>query len=142
MNIKFENSLRFAQALDRKDPLKNFRKKFHIPNTNGNPAIYFVGNSLGLQPKSTKIFINEELQDWAKLAGEGHLNSRRPWLYYHKFAKKALAQITGAKPGEVVAMSQLTVNLHLMMVTFYRPDAKRFKIVTEDGAFPSYQYAF
>lgn len=142
MNIEFENSLRFANALDRSDELRRFRNQFHIPKHNKKPAIYFIGNSLGLQPKKTKTLLLEELADWASLGGEGHLNSRRPWLYYHKFTKKALAQLTGAKTSEVVAMNQLTVNLHLMMVSFYRPEGKRFKILTEAGAFPSDQYAF
>jgi kynureninase len=139
--MKYENSLSFARKMDRLDPLKSFRSKFHIPKVNGKPSLYFTGNSLGLQPRSTQKFINQELKDWADLGVEGHLHSQRPWLYYHKFSKKALAQIVGAKPTEVVAMNQLTINLHLMMVSFYRPDAKRFKIITEGGAFPSDQYA-
>jgi kynureninase len=142
MSIEFQNSLSFARALDRNDELRLFRNQFHIPKHKGKSAIYFTGNSLGLQPKATKQFLLEELSDWATLGGEGHLNARRPWLYYHKFTKKALAQLTGAKVSEVVAMNQLTTNLHLMMVTFYRPDAKRYKILTEAGAFPSDQYAF
>jgi kynureninase len=140
--MKFENDIRFAKELDKKDPLKNFRKEFHIPKVNGKTSIYLTGNSLGLQPKQAKKFVNEELDDWAALGVEGHLHSRRPWLYYHKFTKKALAGIVGAKPSEVVAMNQLTVNLHLMMVSFYRPTVSRFKIITEAGAFPSDQYAF
>jgi len=140
--MKYENSLSFARKLDRLDPLKSFRSKFHIPNVNGKPSLYFAGNSLGLQPKTTQKFISEELKDWAGLGVEGHLHSRRPWLYYHKFSKKALAQIVGAKTSEVVAMNQLTINLHLMMVSFYRPTSKRFKIITESSAFPSDQYAF
>ncbi|HEY3405891.1 MAG TPA: kynureninase [Ohtaekwangia sp.] len=140
--MKYENSLAFARKLDQLDPLKSFRSKFHIPRVKGKPALYFTGNSLGLQPRSTQKFLNEELKDWAELGVEGHLHSRRPWLYYHKFSKKALANIVGAKPVEVVAMNQLTINLHLMMVSFYRPTAERFKIITEGGAFPSDQYAF
>ncbi len=139
--IKFENSLRFARQSDRNDPLREFRNHYHIPTANGKKAIYFIGNSLGLQPKSTKSIIQEELHDWATLAGEGHLHARRPWLYYHKLSKKYLAGITGAKPSEVVAMNQLTVNLHLMMVSFYRPTKERNKIITEAGAFSSDQYA-
>lgn len=139
--MKFENSPAFAKKLDREDELKSFRSKFHLPRVNGKPAIYFTGNSLGLQPKSTKKMVDEELEDWAKLGVEGHIDSRRPWLYYHKFAKKALAQIVGAKATEVVAMNQLTVNLHLMMVSFFKPTKDRFKIITEHGAFPSDQYA-
>jgi len=140
--MTFENSLSFAKKLDKADPIKSFRTQFEIPTINGKKAIYFTGNSLGLRPKATKTFVNEELQDWARLGVEGHLHSRRPWLYYHKFTKKALAGIIGAKPLEVVAMNQLTVNLHLMMVSFYRPTKERFKIITEAGAFSSDQYAF
>lgn len=140
--MQFENSLAFARKQDRLDPLKKFKNQFHIPKVNGKASIYFTGNSLGLQPKTTKKFIVEELDDWATLGVEGHVHSRRPWLYYHKFAKKNLAALTGAKPSEVVAMNQLTVNLHLMLVTFYRPTATRFKILTESGSFSSDQYAF
>ena len=140
--MKFQNTLSFAKQLDRTDPLKSFRSKFYIPNVNGKPSIYFTGNSLGLQPKSTKKFVVDELEDWAKLGVEGHIHSRRPWLYYHKFTKKGLALLTGAKPSEVVAMNQLTVNLHLMLISFYKPTASRFKIITEAGAFSSDQYAF
>jgi kynureninase len=141
-SMKFQNTLSFAKQLDRNDPLKSFRSKFHIPLVKGKPSIYFTGNSLGLQPKTTKKFILEELEDWSKLGVEGHIHSRRPWLYYHKFSKKALAALTGAKPSEVVAMNHLTVNLHLMLITFYRPTSTRFKIITEAGAFSSDQYAF
>ncbi len=140
--MQFENSLQFARTLDRNDPLKSYRSKFHIPVINGKTAIYFTGNSLGLQPKSTKKMVCEELEDWAKLGVEGHLNSRRPWLEYHKFTKKALALVAGAKPVEVVAMNQLTVNLHLLMISFYTPTLKKFKILTEQGAFSSDQYVF
>ncbi len=139
--MNFENSLAFAKKMDREDSLASFRKRFHIPKHQGKPSLYFVGNSLGLQPKDTKTYVNEELADWANLAVEGHFNSRRPWLYYHKFSKQALAKIVGAKPIEVVAMNQLTVNLHLMMVSFYKPRKQRFKIIIEAGAFSSDQYA-
>jgi kynureninase len=138
----FENSLAFARKLDRQDKLKNFRSRFFLPKVKGKTAIYFTGNSLGLQPKSTKKFVNEELEDWAALGVEGHFHSRRPWLYYHQFSKKSLAKLVGAKASEVVAMNQLTVNLHLMMTSFYRPAKTRFKILTEASAFPSDQYAF
>jgi kynureninase len=139
--MKFENSRSFARKLDQADPLKSFRTKFYIPKINGKPSIYFTGNSLGLQPKTTKTFVSEELKDWETLGVEGHMQSKRPWVYYHKFAKKALAQLVGAKTSEVVAMNQLTVNLHLMLVSFYRPTPTRFKIITEKGAFASDQYA-
>jgi kynureninase len=140
--MNFENSLSFAKKLDKTDPLKSFRQKFHLPKINGGQALYFTGNSLGLQPKSTKAFLNQELSDWAALGVEGHFHAQRPWLYYHKFSKKILAELVGAKPLEVVAMNQLTVNLHLMMMSFYQPTPTRFKILTEAGAFSSDQYAF
>jgi kynureninase len=140
--MKFENSLSFARRLDRQDPLKSFRNKFHLPKIKGKASLYLAGNSLGLLPKSAKRYIDEELADWASLGVEGHLHARRPWVYYHKHTKKTLAQLTGAKPSEVVAMNQLTVNLHLLMVSFYKPVRSRFKILTEAGAFSSDQYAF
>lgn len=140
--MTFENTIRFAKAQDRLDPLKSFRARFLIPKVNGKPAIYLIGNSLGLQPKSTRQFINEELDDWAQLGGEGHVHARRPWLYYHKFSKKALSGIVGAKPTEVVAMNQLTVNLHMLLVSFYAPTSERYKIIAEAGAFSSDQYVF
>jgi kynureninase len=139
--MKFENALSFARKLDRDDPLKAFRKKFHYPQIGSGPTLYFTGNSLGLQPVTAKKRIDEELSDWANLGVEGHLRARRPWLYYHKFSKLALARLVGAKPKEVVAMNQLTVNLHLMMTSFYRPTKSRYKILTEAGAFSSDQYA-
>jgi kynureninase len=139
--MKFENSLSFAKKLDLTDPLKSFRNKFYIPKIKGKTAIYFTGNSLGLQPRTTKTFLSQELKDWAEHGVEGHFHAKRPWLHYHKFSKKMLANLVGAKPAEVVAMNQLTVNLHLMMASFYRPTSQRFKILTEAGAFPSDQYA-
>ncbi len=139
--MEFQNSLSFARKVDQQDVLKRFRSLFHIPKVKGKTSIYFTGNSLGLQPKTTKKFVVEELDDWAALGVEGHTRSRRPWLYYHKFTKKGLAALTGAKPSEVVAMNHLTVNLHLMLVTFYRPTKTRFKIIAEKGAFSSDQYA-
>jgi kynureninase len=140
--MRYQNSLAFAKALDRADVLKSFRKLFHIPQIGSKSSLYFTGNSLGLQPKSTQRFIAEELNDWARLGVEGHFHAKRPWYHFHKFSKKALARLAGAKPSEVVAMNQLTINLHLMMVSFYRPSGKRFKIMTEAGAFSSDQYAF
>lgn len=139
--MEFINSLPFALKMDRKDPLKSFRKKFRLPQSDGSSTIYFTGNSLGLQPKTIRQFITEELDDWGTLGVEGHLHSRRPWLYYHKFTKSILARLVGGKSSEVVAMNQLTVNLHLMMVSFYRPTTKRYKILIEAGAFSSDQYA-
>ncbi len=139
--MTFENTIAFARKMDRNDPLSSYRKKFLIPKHNGKPAVYFVGNSLGLQPMNTKKYVNDELEDWGTLGVDGHFHGKRPWMHYHKFSKKALAGIVGAKPIEVVAMNQLTVNLHLMMVSFYQPTKKRFKIIIEAGAFSSDQYA-
>lgn len=142
MKNSLENTLQFAKKLDQADNLRSFRSKFFIPRINARPSIYFSGHSLGLAPKLVRRFINQEITDWAGKGVEGHEHAKRPWLYYHKFSKKLLAGIVGAKPIEVVAMNSLTVNLHLMMVSFYRPTAKRYKILTEAGAFPSDQYAF
>jgi kynureninase len=138
----YNNSIQFARKMDREDNLRSFRRQFIIPKIKGKPSIYLIGNSLGLQPKLTKQFILEELEDWAILGAEGHAHARRPWVNYHKFAKKTLAKLVGAKPIEVVAMNQLTVNLHLLMISFYKPTRERFKIITEAGAFSSDQYAF
>ena len=132
----------FALSLDKNDSLSEYRKHFHIPlKENGKEHIYFCGNSLGLQPKITKEFINQEMNDWANLGVEGHLNAKNPWLPYHEFLTKSYANIVGSKKSEVVAMNTLTVNLHLMMVSFYRPTSKRHKIVIEADAFPSDIYA-
>ena len=139
--MKFQNTLPFARSLDKKDSLKKFRTRFHIPRVKGKESIYLCGNSLGLEPKASKAYILEELEDWASLGVEGHVHGRRPWLYYHHFTKKPLARLVGAKPSEVVAMNHLTVNLHLMLSTFYRPTSNRYKIITEAGAFSSDQYA-
>jgi kynureninase len=140
--MKFKNTLQFARKMDREDPLRSYRNKFLIPKINNKQSVYLIGNSLGLQPKITKQFINQELEDWAKLGGEGHVHARNPWLYHHKLPKKTLAALIGAKPSEVVAMNQLTINLHLMMVSFYTPTTERYKIIAEAGAFSSDQYAF
>jgi kynureninase len=140
--MKFKNSLQFAKKLDREDPLRGYRNKFLIPKINNKQSVYLIGNSLGLQPKTTRQFISQELEDWAKLGGEGHVHARNPWLYHHRLAKKGLAALVGAKPSEVIAMNQLTINLHLMMVSFYMPTTERYKIIAEAGAFSSDQYAF
>lgn len=140
--MKYEQSIKFARRLDREDPLKKFRKRFVLPQVDGKAAIYFTGNSLGPLPRTTKSHLLQELEDWGRLGVEGHVHARRPWLEYHKLSKQALAKITGARPGEVVAMNQLTVNLHLLLVSFFRPAGKRFKILTEAGAFSSDQYVF
>ena len=140
--MQYENSKGFAQSLDQQDSLKQFRKKFHIPLHEDKPSIYFTGNSLGLQPVSTRKFIEEELKVWETQGVEGHFAApKRPWMYYHKFTKDILAELTGARPAEVVSMNNLTTNLHLMMASFYQPEGKRTKILIEGEAFPSDHYA-
>jgi len=131
-----------AAEMDATDPLAPFRERFHIPrNAHGDEGIYFTGNSLGLMPRTAREYVGQELNDWEKLGVEGHLHARHPWLPYHEFLTEQMAGIVGAKPIETVVMNSLTVNLHLLMVSFYRPDDKRQKIVIEKGAFPSDQYA-
>ena len=142
MTHKFENNLAFAKGMDEKDSLRSFRDQFHFPEKSpGEPYLYFCGNSLGLQPKSVKTMINEELDDWSKFGVEGHFEAKRPWVAYHEYLTEKMAGVVGAKPEEVVCMNSLTVNLHLMMVSFYRPEGSRNKILIEGGAFPSDQYA-
>ena len=124
------------------DPLARYRDRFHIPPApGGSPSIYLTGNSLGCQPKGVRDLLVQELDDWAKLGVEGHLEARDPWLSYHEQFRQPLGRIVGGLPNEVVAMNSLTVNLHLLMVSFYRPTRERFKIVIEDAAFPSDSYA-
>ncbi|MBE7515750.1 MAG: kynureninase [Chloracidobacterium sp.] len=128
--------------LDEHDPLRAFRERFFIPKqANGDDVIYLTGNSLGLQPKRTREYIEQELDDWARLGVDGHTHARHPWLPYHEFVTEAMARVVGAKPIEVVAMNSLTVNLHLLMVSFYRPSPARRRIMIEKGAFPSDRYA-
>lgn len=135
-------SLSFAQAQDTKDTLSAFRDQFHIPkDEEGNEIIYLVGHSLGLQPKTVRDYVIQELDDWKTLGVEGHFKGRHPWMAYHEFLTEKLARLVGAQPIEVVAMNTLTVNLHLMMVSFYQPTTMRYKIVIEDTAFPSDRYA-
>lgn len=136
-----QETIRYAASTDEADLLPRFRENFLIPQFEGRDAVYFTGNSLGLQPRSAKKYIDEVLDDWARLGVEGHLHARHPWLPYHEFVTEPLARLVGAKPIEVVAMNSLTVNLHLLMVSYYRPTADRYKIVIEKGAFPSDQYA-
>jgi kynureninase len=136
-----ENSLKFAQDLDQKDPLAHYRNEFFIPQVNGKDSIYLTGNSLGLQPKSARAAIEQEMKDWEVFGVEGHFHGKNPWFHYHKFLTDKTARLVGAKPIEVVVMNNLTVNLHLLMASFYRPTEQRFKIVVEAGAFPSDQYA-
>lgn len=139
---KFENSASFAAKKDAEDALKNFREKFYIPKQkNGEDVLYFTGNSLGLQPKSTRGFIEQELKDWETFGVEGHFHAKNPWMPYHEFLTEQMAEIVGAKEPETVVMNSLTVNLHLLMVSFYRPTPKRNKIIIEKNAFPSDQYA-
>ncbi|MDX1470379.1 MAG: kynureninase [Flavobacteriaceae bacterium] len=138
----FQNTLDFAKSLDKKDPVADFRARFHIPkDKDGNEVIYLCGNSLGLQPKVTQDYLLQELGDWAKLGVHGHLEATNPWLNYHKLLTDKMAKIVGAKPIETVVMNTLTANLHFMMVSFYRPTKKRYKILIEQDAFPSDRYA-
>lgn len=141
MSVFFENSLEFARRLDSSDELQPFRQRFIFPQHNGADCLYFCGNSLGLQPDSIRPTLMAELDQWATFGVEGHFKGEMPWMHYHKFLKEASARLVGALPHEVVVMNTLTVNLHLMMVSFYRPSGNRFKIMMEAGAFPSDQYA-
>ncbi len=141
MPLKYKNTLEYARFLDEKDHLKTFRNQFYIPLMHEKESIYFTGNSLGLQPRSTQHYIISELEDWANYGVEGHFHARNPWLDYHEMFAEPLSKLVGAKPEEVVAMNQLTINLHLLMVSFYRPTKERYKIVCEAKAFPSDQYA-
>jgi kynureninase len=138
--MNFENSLSFAQKLDSSDRLQSFREKYFIPHVNGKEALYFTGNSLGLQPKSVLSALQTELEDWKNLGVEGHFHGKNPWFHYHKFLTNGAALVVGAKPIEVVVMNQLTSNLHFLFVSFYRPTQQRFKIIMEAGAFPSDMY--
>jgi kynureninase len=138
----FEPGKEFAIAMDERDPLAVYRCRFLFPKTaNSEGCIYLCGHSLGLQPKSVREYIDQELKDWAELGVEGHFHARNPWMPYHRLLTEQIAQLVGAKPVEVVVMNSLTVNLHLMMVSFYRPTPARSRIVIEGGAFPSDQYA-
>ncbi len=135
-------TLDYAKQQDILDELSNYRNQFHIPkDKHGNELIYMTGNSLGLQPKQTKAYIDQELEDWANLGVEGHTEAKNPWLPYHEFLAESMANVVGAKPIEVVTMNTLTANLHLMMVSFYKPTKTRYKIIIESDAFPSDKYA-
>jgi kynureninase len=128
--------------MDGHDPLAAFRQRFHIPRrSNGEECIYLCGHSLGLQPKSARAHIEQELEAWAELGVEGHFHAKNPWMPYHRLLTAQTACLVGAEPLEVVVMNSLTVNLHLMMASFYRPTPERYKILIEQGAFPSDQYA-
>lgn len=140
--MEYQNTLEFAELLDSKDELKDYRKKFHIPkDKNGDESIYFTGNSLGLQPIQTKDYIQQELDDWATYGVEGHFHAKNPWMPYHEIVTNKLANVVGALPNEVVAMNSLTTNLHLLMVSFFQPKGKKCKIMIANNEFPSDIYA-
>lgn len=142
MIYNFDLNEESSLDLDKNDPLSHFRDKFFIPKKNDSEAkIYFTGNSLGLQPKSLRTYIEQELKDWEDLGVDGHIEAKNPWMPYHEFVTESLAELCGANPNEVVAMNSLTTNLHLLMVSFYRPNTKRKKIMIEADAFPSDIYA-
>ncbi len=139
---EFEATLSWAREREARDPLAAFRERFHFPqHTDGEPVIYFCGNSLGLQPKSVQEYLEVELEDWARMGVEGHFEARNPWYDYHEFFAEPVAEIVGAKPHEVCVMGSLTANLHYLMVSFYQPTDDRYRIVMEKKAFPSDQYA-
>lgn len=139
---EFQNNIEYAKSLDEADDLASFRERFYLPvQENGSPFIYLCGNSLGLQAKTTTEAISQELLDWQNYGVEGHFHAKNPWMPYHEFLTAAMSRVVGAKEHEVVIMNTLTVNLHLMMVSFYRPTQKRYKIIIEADAFPSDKYA-
>ena len=140
--MTFQNTREFAQSLDAQDELRKYRDEFHFPHVNGKQVIYFTGNSLGLQPKRTKTYVDEVMSDWANLAVEGHFYADKPWWDYQERFAVPLSEIVGAKPTEVGVMNTLTVNLHLLMVSFYNPTPQKYKIICEEKAFPSDQYMF
>lgn len=139
--MKYRDDAAFASEMDAQDPLAKFRAQFHIPQHAGKDSIYFCGNSLGLQPKAVEAAMMQELTDWKNLGVEGHFHGKHPWMPYHEFVAENAAYVVGAKPSEVVMMNGLTANLHLMMVSFYRPTKTRYKILTEYTPFPSDIYA-
>jgi kynureninase len=139
---KFESGRDFASAMVARDPLADYRDRFHIPRApNGADYVYLCGHSLGLQPKTARGYIERELEDWAQLGVEGHFHAQNPWMPYHELLAAPTARLVGALPEEIVVMNSLTVNLHLMLVSFYRPTSARNKILIESNAFPSDQYA-
>lgn len=141
MNAKYETSLAYARKMDAEDPLSRFRGQFHHPVIDGREVIYLCGNSLGLQPVRASRYVKQELDDWARLGVEGHFHAAHPWMPYHELLTGQMAAVVGAKPIEVVVMNSLTVNLHLLMVSFYRPTKDKFRIIIENDAFPSDRYA-
>jgi kynureninase len=140
--MTFQNTREFAQKLDTQDELQHYRNEFLFPQHNGKNVIYFTGNSLGLQPKRTKKYVDDVMNDWSNMAVEGHFYAEKPWWDYHERFANPLSKLVGAKPSEVTVMNTLTVNLHLLMVSFYRPTKTRYKIICEEKAFPSDQYMF
>ncbi len=139
---RFELGKEFAAEMDARDPLAHFRERFHIPiTTRGEECTYLCGHSLGLQPKTARAYLEQELEDWARLGVEGHFHAKNPWMPYHRLLARQTADLVGAATSEVVVMNSLTVNLHLMMASFYRPTTQRHKLLIERGAFPSDQYA-
>ncbi|HVM87166.1 MAG TPA: aminotransferase class V-fold PLP-dependent enzyme, partial [Puia sp.] len=141
MENQFEATLTYAKQHDEKDNLRHFRSEFYFPEHNGQKAIYFCGNSLGLQPKNVNDAIQQELKDWKELVVGGYLHAKNPWLYYQHNFTNPLSKIVGCLEHEVTVMNTLTVNLHFMMLSFYHPTKQRYKIIMEAGAFPSDQYA-
>ena len=140
--MTYQNSLDYAKQLDQEDPISYLRNEFHIPrDKEGKEWLYFTGNSLGLQPKITSKYIEQELDDWANFGVEGHFEAKNPWLSYHELLTDTMAKVVGAKPIEVVVMNTLTTNLHLLMVSFYQPSKTKYKIIIESDAFPSDRYA-
>ena len=140
--MQFVDDKDFARKLDEQDPLREFRDQFNFPlERDGRAPIYLCGNSLGLQPKLAERYVRDELQNWANYAVDGHFHSARPWIKYHRLATEGFAELTGSKPSEVIAMNTLTVNLHLLMASFYHPSNERHKILIEAKAFPSDRYA-
>ena len=134
-----KGTLEYARKMDQQDPLSSFRSQYHFPQHEGSDCLYFCGNSLGLQPKATKEAIIAELDHWSAYGVEGHFTGDNAWMYYHKLLTPASARLVGAKESEVVIMNTLSTNLHLLMVSFYRPTKERFKIIMEAHAFPSDQ---
>lgn len=138
---QYQNTAEFAAQMDAQDKLAPFRQQFHFPQHHGKDVIYLTGNSLGLQPKTARAYVEQEFADWEEFGVEGHFKGKNPWFSYHHFLTQNTARIVGALPEEVVVMNNLTTNLHLMMVSFYRPQGDRYKILMEGGAFPSDMYA-
>jgi kynureninase len=138
----FEATRKFALELTAGDPLASYRERFHIPKArDGRESVYLCGHSLGLQPKTAREYIEQEMKDWERLGVEGHFHARNPWMPYHELLTASTAGLVGAQPSEVVVMNSLTVNLHLLMATFYRPTRERHKIMIEANAFPSDRHA-